>query len=146
MTSKTEGLDVVLRNLNKEIGGVRTRSASGLKKAALFVLAEAKKLTPVVTGNLRGSGYTESGGTPERPTEAIGFSAVYALSVHENPRSGKTGGVSPSGREYTAGTLPSGRKSTRKIWSTVGQWKFLETPLKERAKTILDIIRGEVGG
>jgi hypothetical protein len=42
------------------------------------------------------------------------------LAVHENPRSGHTGGVSPSGGRY-------------KHWASVGQWKYLEQPFKERA-------------
>ena len=60
----------------------------------------------------------------EEPLESVvgygGASAPYALSVHENPRSGHTGGVSPSGRKY-------------KHWARTGQWKYLETPFKARA-------------
>jgi hypothetical protein len=73
----------------------------------------------------------------------IGYSAEYAIPVHENPRTGKTGGVSPSGRVYSAGKTPSGRKSTRKVFSTVGEWKFLENPLKENTNKILEIITAE---
>lgn len=54
------------------------------------------------------------------PTVAVGYSAVYALSVHENPRAGKTGKPGAS---------------------TVGVWKFLETALKANASRILEIIR-----
>jgi hypothetical protein len=60
---------------------------------------------------------------------AIGFTAVYALKIHENPRSGSTGGASPRGREYARGSF-----------ATVGQWKYLETPLKETTR-IMDTIR-----
>lgn len=59
---------------------------------------------------------------------AVGFSAAYALKTHENPRSGKTGGVSPSGYQYKKGT-----------WSKVGFWKFLENPLK-RTNRFLSIL------
>jgi hypothetical protein len=56
---------------------------------------------------------------------AIGFSAVYAAKTHENPRSGNTGGVSPSGRPYPEGS-----------YAVVGQYKFLETPLKETNRIV----------
>jgi hypothetical protein len=66
---------------------------------------------------------TESKGrvkSSKNPVAEVGFSAVYALAVHENPRSGK------SGRAGAA---------------TSGNWKFLENPLKRNAKKIFDIIR-----
>ena len=74
----------------------------------------------------------------------IGFSAVYAVAVHENPRSGKTGGVAPRGRtgSKTAGlgdisvpiVYPKGTYATR------GEWKFLENALKENVSRIISII------
>lgn len=63
-------------------------------------------------------------------TATVGFSAVYATRTHENPRSGKTGGVSPTGRKYKPGT-----------YATVGEWKFLENAIKDNVSRILDIIR-----
>lgn len=54
------------------------------------------------------------------PVAEVGFSAVYATAVHENPRSGK------SGRPGAA---------------TSGSWKFLENALKRNTKKVLDIIK-----
>ncbi len=73
----------------------------------------------------------------------IGFSAEYAVPVHENPRAGKTGGISPSGRAYSAGRTPSGRVSTRKVFATSGEWKFLENALKENESRVFEIITRE---
>jgi len=53
----------------------------------------------------------------------IGYSAVYALKTHENPRTGATNGKSPSGRVYPVGSF-----------SVVGEWKFLETPIKNTSR------------
>ena len=53
----------------------------------------------------------------------IGFSAVYALKVHENPRAGKTG-------------MPGA--------SEKGHWKFLEDSLKKNQGTILKTLQEEV--
>jgi len=74
------------------------------------------------------------------PQAQIGYSAVYALTVHENPRAGKTGGVSPSGKAYSAGRTTGGRKSTRVVWAEKGNWKFLENPFKRNIKQMLKII------
>lgn len=99
---------------------------------ALFRFAEldistvAKRdFVPVVTGALRSSIHVEreiefSGRTVTVFVSAGGAAAQYGRMVHENPRSGRTGGFSPSGRRY-------------KRWSRVGQWKFLEFPAIQAA-------------
>lgn len=68
------------------------------------------------------------------PYAEVGFSAVYAWRVHENPRSGQTGGVSPSGKRYKRGTY-----STR----PQGQYKFLELAIVENEEEIIRIIAEE---
>ena len=59
----------------------------------------------------------------------VGFSAFYAPIVHENVRAGNTGGKSPSGRTYKPGT-----------YSTVGQYKFLQTAIQDNMNKLLGII------
>lgn len=69
-------------------------------------------------GNLKASGFVEHPHYGSVTTVTLGYggaAAPYALAVHENPRTGKTGGFSPSGQRYTS-------------WSAVGQWKYLEAP------------------
>jgi len=170
MDAKVMGLNNVLKNLNREIKRIKGRSAAGLYAAAMHVRRESVKRAPIVTGNLRRTAYVV-GSTgqsfnrvndklkPEEGHEAtvssqmsqvrgkiepearVGYSAVYALSVHENPRAGKTGGISPSGRVISAGLTTKGNKSNRKMYATRGEWKFLENPLKESAREIVNIIK-----
>lgn len=109
------GTDKVLRNLNREIMGIRSRSKAGLREAALVIRRRSMELTPVDTGNLRGSAYTETFDGVEGPGAEIGYTAGYAVYVHEIDKS-----------------------------YTVGQWKFLETALKEKSHEILEIIRKRV--
>lgn len=108
----------------------------GLFEHGERVLAESKeKYVPVDQGALRASGHVEP--PVIRGTMAsvdVGFggpSAPYALSVHENPRAGKTGGVSPRGKKY-------------RTWATVGEWKFLETPMKLLANLLPKVIAQRV--
>ena len=166
MSVKFEGLDKVVANLNKEIAKRETKCQAGLVQAGLLIRAESQKLTPVVTGNLRNSAYVVSskgahagqGGrvqdpgshvnvmnrskgecqTSASPMVIIGFSANYAIFVHENPRAGKTGGVSLKGAVYKP-EVGSGRI----VYSTVGQWKFLEVALKSNQRRILSLIAGK---
>jgi hypothetical protein len=115
------------------------------------VEAEAKELVPVDSGYLRSTGFTigqslrdlSPGAAPspeaiqrvideDTPLVVVGFSAVYALNVHENPRAGKTGGVSPRGKLY-------------RTWARVGQWKFLETPMKRMVPKIRQRLQERLG-
>ena len=106
------GLDRVLKNLNREIMQIQGRTKAGLREAALVVRKRAQELTPIDTGHLKGSAYTEAYDTPLGPGAEIGFMASYAPFVHEINKS-----------------------------YTVGQWKFLETAIKENYQKILEIIR-----
>ena len=116
--------------------------AAALKKEAELIMTDSKSnYVPVDTGNLRDSGYVAEpkiGGT--HATVELGYggaAAGYALFVHENPRAGKTQGLSPKGRPY-------------KSWSQIGEWKFLETPFKAALsgmpQRIASYMKSHVGG
>lgn len=106
------GMDRVLRNLNREVAGIQNRTRGGLREAALVVRRRSQELTPVHTGHLKASAYTEVFDTSQGPAAEIGYMAGYAIYVHEIDKNYR-----------------------------VGQWKFLETALKEKAQKILEIIK-----
>lgn len=104
---RVEGLDEALENIDKAVADVEKKSQAGFWEAGLKVLASAQKRlkASVVTGNLRASGYVRSKMDQERPMSdrlineqnepipgddlpaigvEVGFTAVYALNVHEN--------------------------------------------------------------
>lgn len=114
VSNRMSGLDRVLRNLNREVRGIQNRGKAGLWMAALMIRRRAQQLTPVKTGNLRASAYTHAYNTPKGPGAEIGYTANYAVFVHEIDK------------DYR-----------------VGQWKFLETALKEKARDALEMIRRE---
>jgi hypothetical protein len=72
------------------------------------------------------------------PTVAVGYSAVYALSVHENPSAGSGGNTQVADKARSGTKIPLSQ-----IHSKKGQWKFLEAPLKSNASKILEIIKKE---
>ena len=130
MTMTVEG-SLEVRKALQDLG----EQANPAMRGALYeegnaLLNEADKLVPRDTGNLAGSKFVASGIDYNIPETIVGYGGAaspYALAVHENPRSGKTGGVSPSGKKY-------------KHWAAVGEWKYLETPFKARVLGFADRI------
>lgn len=110
--------------------------AIALTEEAHIIMADSvTHYVPRDTGTLANSGRVEAAvvsGNEVSVTMGFGGNAAdYALSVHENPRSGKTGGQSPSGARY-----PS--------WARTGQWKYLETPLKAHAPEVAATLRASI--
>lgn len=103
-------------------------AAAGYEEMETLIADIKEHHVPVDQGPLRGSGFVQlpvplPGPQPGYRINAGfgGAAAPYAWSVHENPRAGQTGGVSPSGRRY-------------KTWAKVGHWKFFEGPFQEFTK------------
>jgi len=116
VASRVVGLEDVKKNLNREINAIKGRTYAGLLAAGLFVEGEAKGLAPVDTGALKNSGFTRKSGAL---AVEVGFSAAYAIFVHEN----------------------------LEAHHHVGQAKFLQTPIDQKRQQILAIIqeRARVG-
>lgn len=127
VTSRVDGLTVVLRRLNDEIHKIQGRTRTGVRAAALKVRRRSQELVPVDTGNLKGSAYTEVFDGPKGPAAEIGFTAAYAPFVHEME-------VKHPGRPRTSGTKKG-------VYWEVGQPKFLETALHELQREIIETIK-----
>lgn len=132
------GADRVIANLR--VLGDKMPEAAG---RALYRFVEKEIATPakqdfvpVMFGALRSSIHVTSPIVTERSARvevvAGGSAAPYARMVHENPRSGRTGGVSPRGKRY-------------KNYARVGQWKYLETPAVQAVSTKLPSFAKEAG-
>ena len=108
----------------------------GLTKWGEVTMGQIKgdPAVPVMDGQLRASGVVlpvERSGDLHTLTMGFGGPAApYAIRTHENPRAGKTGGVSPSGRRY-------------KKWAQVGAWKFLEGPMAANGPKVPEAIASE---
>jgi hypothetical protein len=124
------GTEQVMKALTELRQEATPAMQKALRTEAQELLAESLVLVPVMDGALQGSGTVKEDLSASVPTLLVGYggaAAPYALSVHENPRSGKTGGLSPSGKKY-------------KKWAHVGQWKYLEQPWKARMTGFADRI------
>lgn len=110
------GKDEVLANLNKAIKEIKGRNLHGMTVAANLIKTESEKLTPVATGNLKGSHYLEDNANPDDPIVEVGVTAEYGVYVHENLEAQHTN----------------------------GQAKFLETAIKENVDMVLKVIQNRV--
>ena len=124
INSRIKGFDIVLANLNREIEAIKGRSMKGLIKAAIYVKREMEHtppLIPVDKGNLRASWFTAPlNFGKSTPTLLIGFTANYALYVHE-------------------------MMDSKINWSRRNSGpKFLESAIKRNGNQILKIIKDNV--
>ena len=90
---KFRGMDRVLRNLSKEVEKIKIGSAAGLVEAVEFIHNDTEKtppITPVDTGNLRSSWSTRFFRRNKQSVIIFGYSANYALYVHEMIDRGRT--------------------------------------------------------
>jgi hypothetical protein len=124
-----QGMSTVMSNLNKEILKIEARSMKGLIEAAIIIRRDMDKTSPTIpvdTGNLRGSWFTEAIKVKGMSGLLIGFSANYAVFVHERVE----------GSEWGKGTVG------KVDWNREGSGpKFLEAALTRNEKLILQTIR-----
>ncbi len=122
MTFKVEGLREAVQNLVDEIASTEGLTVEGLMAGGLIILAEAQRRVPVEYGNLRASGFVQK--SPNDPNSVdIGFTASYAMAVHENLEQKLKGQPRPSGIGV--------------YWGPEGQPKFLETAARDKSSEVL---------
>ena len=123
------GAKLVASNTVKIATGLRPFAAQALNEEALDTLADSVKLTPVREirgGTLRQSAKISNPATLGKLEVDLTYGTEYALYVHEIP--------------------PPPMKSAkgRSATHNVGQWKFLETAINNRAAKFNDQIAGKI--
>jgi hypothetical protein len=132
--SSIQGFGDVMTNLNREIGAIVGRTMGGLIDAAIIIRrateTEEPKV-PVDTGNLRHSWFTSSFYDGQNPGLFLGFSANYALWVHENV-----------GADFTS---PRKHRKTGKMYTPRqgSGAKFLEAKINTHHDDILNAIKNK---
>lgn len=110
------GVKVVLKNLRRYKKMIPKNVHRGMKKAGLFLQRKSQEVVPVDTGHLKSSAFTRGEGEGKNFIVIVGYTASYAIYVHENPN---------------AFHLPP------------TQWKFLEDPAKRYRREMHLIIARE---
>ena len=131
------GEKLVARNLLSLAAKYPKAAAKSLNHEAELTMAAAKALTPVATGTLRRSGKVSEHASAANLKAVLSFGTSYALAVHEIPPPPRKspGGRSAIHRRHQVGGVNAGsRGGTVRYVGTGGQWKYLETPLNQRAR------------
>ncbi len=113
---KLEGFIELTNKLNKSISQISDTVQSALLDCSNDLQQKAQDLTPIDTGALRASAFTEADRQGENPSVIVGFEEEYAIYVHEN----------------------------LEAHHDVGQAKFLEQPLKENADKYAEHVKNKV--
>ena len=135
-----KGVDKVVKNLKKQNSNMGNTFAVRLKRAGLYLQRQSQKIVPVDTGNLKASAFTRSRGTGWNTSCWVGYTAAYAIHVHENLdlRHGK------EYNDYYADEIADKNNKTFRKRGENQQAKFLEQPARQYRKHILKIIAGKV--
>lgn len=121
--NRVSGVDETLKELNKKIGKIVGATRAGAFAGALIIQAEAMRRVPIHFGNLRGSAYTKK---TERGA-VVGFSAKYALYVHENLEMTLAGQPRPD--------------DVGVYWGPDGEAQFLFKAAIAKQKAVLDAVK-----
>lgn len=101
----------------------------GVKKGGLHLQRKSQEEVPVDTANLKNSAFTRAEETTSQIIVTVGYTAEYAVYVHEIPPTPYT---TASGKARPGAQHAPGKK-----------WKYLEGPARTERGEILNIISVE---
>lgn len=81
--STVDGISDTIKRMHTVAGEYADGMEQGLIRAGLFLLARAQEFVPVDTGFLKRSGYVAKTGKGFSTLVSVGFTAPYAIWVHE---------------------------------------------------------------
>ena len=132
------GIEKVIRNMQAADRKAGNRFSANLVKAGRYLQRASMKIVPVDTGVLKGSAYTRKFYSGWQTDVVVGYTAAYAIYVHENLDAAH-------GREYNikyAKQIAAKWKGFHKRGENQ-QAKFLELPCRTERPTILRIVAGK---
>jgi len=139
------GVNTVIKNLTKSGNKLASGTARGLKLAGHFLERESKKIVPVQVGTLKASSYTRNiGGSGFRTDIVVGYTAKYAVYVHEDLEKAHGEMFNIKHAQEIAAARGTARGTAKGGMFRRGkgqQAKFLEKPARENRGEIIDIIK-----
>lgn len=120
------GAQGIIRGFKTRNNRLASGTARGLKIAGLHLQRVSQTKVPIEYGILKASAYTRATGSGFSTVVNIGYTAAYAIFVHENIMMAGKGRPRPSGRGN--------------YWDPNGQAKFLEGPARTERRVMRKII------
>lgn len=121
-----DSLRKVLKNLNGAIADVKNGTNAGLRTLAIKIERGSKKKVPREYGNLVNSGYHKK---VEGEKFEVGFTAEYAVHVHENVEMKLKGKKRPSGKGV--------------YWGPKGEARYLAKAIEDEVPTAAATVAAE---
>lgn len=119
MAGLIRGVGRVNANIAGHAGAMAMRSRAGMRAAVMIVQRRALHYTPIDTGNLRGSQWTDVITRAGTVTGRVGYGAAYAIYVHEMQKNYRKSGTG---------------------------WKYLSRALAEEESTVIALLTRYAGG
>lgn len=137
--NRVRGLDAVIKNMRQHDRKLQGGLDRGLVKAGLFLQAKSVKEVPVEFGPLKASAFTRKTGKGLNAKVTVGYTAAYAIYVHENLDAAH-------GRAFNAKYAEEIQAGQKKSRGPNQKAKFLEDPYKDRGnqKFMKALIVGEM--
>lgn len=139
MGVKVKGIREAQARLERMVGDIKGRKAvRAIYRALLLIGTESATMVPVATSTLLNSQFRDVVVNGTRLTGRVGYSAAYAVYVHNAP-----------GKYLGARKLRSVRKGERKgsmgyIWDKTGEPKFLDKAVEKTKRQVDEAIRQEM--
>jgi hypothetical protein len=129
------GQETVFQGLAVSRQAIGNGMNRGLRLAGLALQAESQLLVPVEFGNLKASAFTRAKGGFANMEVTVGYTAAYAMFVHENVA------MKLKGEERRPSPPHIGR-----YWDPAGrgQAKFLEQPFRASTDRTVDLVMQEI--
>lgn len=121
-------LDAAMDELNAQIARIKGATMEGLLEAGRLIQAEAAARVPVVTGELRDSGYTRQ---IDANTVEVGFEAEHATLIHSDDDMKLEGEPRPDGGVF---------------WGPEGMADFLTEAAEANASKVARIVKDRATG
>jgi len=142
--TKVEGMQEVKRNVRGATRSMGRGVSVGLRRAGLTLQAMSQRIVPVQTGNLKASAFTRHSGGGFDTVVTVGYTAAYAVFVHENLEAAHG---EEFNRKHADKIRMASTRAQRKVWFRRGpnqQAKFLERPMRENKRKLLEIVKREM--
>ena len=140
--TKMTGMKEVLKKFEKATLQYKKGIRRGLKLGGIYLQAKSQAIVPVQLGVLKNSAFTRDIGSAARPDIIVGYTANYAVFVHEDLEKAHgqafniKHGLAIAGASKNAKTAKGGLF----LRGENQQAKFLEKPAREERSQILAII------
>lgn len=149
---QVKGVSNILSKMKQANSTLAKGAEKGLKEGGKYLQRESQAIVPVHLGPLKASAFTRHFGSGWDTDVIVGYTAGYAVYVHENldAAHGRDFNTKYADRIASKGKTNKQGKTTWKAkdyWHPRGeeqQAKFLEKPAREKRLSIFKIIANEI--